>query len=255
MKSPLYLTMDEHVRQEFIRCNTFYLDQACRRLLDPFTDASITEEADRAAQACTDRFSQRFDPDRDDPADAFQYASDENITTWLQLNELRMNTRLSIAAGMFQAFEKSLREWLADQLARCDVRGSEGIWTMTFSGLLEQLSEPECWNMQSQPFRECLRQGLLLVNAWKHGNGPSFEKLVHDCPRFIDVDDRSRAAFGTNNRPLPAWWARRLTVELLDLKHFSDAISAFWAHIPEYTPSDRFSFLQKSKTKNQTQRQ
>ncbi|WP_353614469.1 hypothetical protein [Mangrovibacter phragmitis] len=249
MAPVLYLNMYEPVRREFIRCNNFFYDQSTERLLASFTDDSIDVAAQQAAQDRLDRLSIHFDPETMDPSDGFEEANNEEITIWLQLDAMRTSTRISIVAGMFQEFEKSLREWLADQLAGCGVPYHEGIWTMVFSGLLEHLSKPECWNMQTQPFWERLRQGLILVNAWKHGKGPSFDKLYHEYPRFIDVDDRSRASIGPHNLSLPAWWARRLTVQPRDLKSFSEAINAFWAHIPEDTPSDQFLFLKKRNNK------
>lgn len=101
--------MWEPYRQSLIAQHNFYIEQAKTRLLDQFTN--MEQDAERAAVAWLDERSQNFDPDRDDPGSIYEASEEAGIEFYLLLDEMRMQTRLSVVAGMFHNWEKKLRGW------------------------------------------------------------------------------------------------------------------------------------------------
>lgn len=99
--------MWEPFRQSLIGQHNFYIEQAKARLLDQFTN--MEQDAERAAEAWLDERSENFDPDRDDVGSIYEASEEAGTEFYLLLDEMRMQTRLSVVAGMFHNCEKKLR--------------------------------------------------------------------------------------------------------------------------------------------------
>lgn len=225
-------------RDGLIASHRFYVSEARTRLLSQF--GTMKEDADRYADDWLASRAPYFNPDRDDPADAYEQAWDESVSFYLQLEDLQKATRLSVIAGMYHEWEKQLRDWVTRELGRV-IHGSHtraALWKATIDQLLDFL---ECWGwpVRSRPYFQRLHQCHLVVNVYKHGEGISFEKLHKDAPQFLKRDD-----FPEPLLRFPPDYTN-LTVTDDDLDQFSDAIVAFWQDVPENTFASQIGDLPK----------
>jgi hypothetical protein len=218
-------------RQSLIRGQAFYFEQAQNRLLSQF--ANIEAEADRAAEEWLKQAATHFDPDRHDPGTFEEAAYDACIEFYQLLSDMRDDTILSIVAGMFHRWDKQLRDWLVREIRHWHLGAntSQKVWAADFAQIVELL---EClgWNVKSQAYYKTFDAMRLVVNVYKHGEGKSLADLKRDYPAYLDdqliCDDQLvyRMEFVDH---------RHLKVNEVQLKEFSEAIVAFWRHVPENT--------------------
>lgn len=117
MSKPEVLMQMWNPHREFlIQQHRFYVNEARSRLMSQFEN--INADADEAAEAWLERRGKFFDPDRDDEGSIYEEAEGVAIEFYRQLDEMREQTRLSVVAGMFHAWEKNLRKWITDELRR-----------------------------------------------------------------------------------------------------------------------------------------
>lgn len=218
-------------RAELIRKHEFYVSQAKQRLLSQFDD--ISAEADQAAEKWLERSGEYFDPERHDPADFQETAYHEGIEFYQLLTEMQNRTRLSVIAGFFHEWEKSLREWLVrdvNHIHRGD-HTKKAIWKSKFWELFD-LFESIGWPVRSSEFFPNLNICRLVVNVYKHGDGSSFKELAELKPGYFmlpGMDNIQSELTDFMNKPHHA----DLNITDDDLEHFSNAIIEFWKAVPE----------------------
>ena len=219
-------------RAQLIENHEFYVAQAKARLLDQFTDEAISEEADRAAEESYLQRGRNFDPDRHDSGDFAEAAYDDGVWRYQLMTALRDNVRLSIVSGFFHQWEKSVRQWLVNELrhwhhgevTRC------AIWKKNLGELLDLL-ESFGWSLKSTVYFKKLDACRLVVNVYRHGDGPSLNELAKSYPNHFDhpLED-IRGAIGE------MWFSpshEYLKISDRDLDEFANAITAFWEDVPE----------------------
>lgn len=222
----VFLQMWGPTREHLIASHEFYVSEAKRRLLDPFTDKGMTEDADAFAEAWLARIP--FDPDRHDPADHYEQSYDESVSFYQRLADLRDNTRLSIIAGMFHEWEKQVRDWLGKELGHHGFGkyAHAAVWSVKLDDLFDLLEN--CgWNVRTLAFFDQLNRCQLVTNVYKHGNGPSFEALKAIAPDLAGKNGEFAAFF------VSALDYSAMTVTDDDLTRFAEAIVSFWRELPE----------------------
>lgn len=204
----------------------FYVSEARRRLLAQFSD--IDREAQEAEALYLERFGKNFDPDRDDPADVYEYAHQEGVSHWLALKEMHNTVNLALTAGMFHQFDKALREKTISEFSHWldGEKISLLIWDVGFPRLIELLE----WvgiEITGKDFFNKIDACRLVVNVYKHGDGDAHRDLSSKFPEYYSHG---------NSKDLP--WFRfdheDLMVSEAQFIEFSDAIIAFWKNIPQY---------------------
>lgn len=216
-------------RQSLIDGHLFYVEQARKRLLSQFNDIEV--EADRAADEWLERNSRRFDPSRHNPGDFYDSATDAGIEFYGLLTDMRDQTRLSVVAGMFHEWDKQLRDWLVREISHWHHGDNTSfkVWSADFDQIVELL-ESLGWKISGADYHRLLDACRLVVNVYKHGKGKSLTDLRKTYPEFL-------------NNPFAGIDVRFSDVEFRDHTHlkvsedqiqaFSDAIVAFWRHVPE----------------------
>lgn len=224
-RSGVFCFMAEEIALR-VKEQRFYLAQAKARLLTPF--AAIEAEAEAMEQDCLENPPECFDPEQWDMSMVYEAAFHQSLEHYDLLHEMRERTLLGIAAGMYHHFEKSFRVRVArelrqagwvigektrDQIWRCD-------WTQ-----LEELLVAFGWNVPSVSHYQDLEALRLVVNVFKHGEGPAFEALKRRFPRFVP-----ELECGENSWCYVDYTHMCVTEEHLDA--FSEAIVSFWKAIP-----------------------
>lgn len=219
-------------RAELIEKYEFYIQQARQRLLPQFEEEDIRNEANAAGEKFLEKHQHLFNPDRHDGSEFQEMAYDALVERYELLTEMRDNVRLSIAAGLFHEWEKNLRQWLVGEIQHWHF-GKElqkMIWKKSFADVIDLL-ESCGWKVRDSAFFRDLDACRLVVNAYKHGNGPSLSELIGTYPEFYS-DPYGDLRVG----PQSAWSHASyeyLKVTDEDLNAFSKAVSAFWRDIPE----------------------
>lgn len=218
--------MWEPFRDSLIEEHRFYLDQGKKKLLSQFNE--IDKEADEAAERWLESRGLYFNPDRDDPAADFENAYHEGIEYYRLLSEMRDQTRLSLVAGMFHVWDKQLRSWLVKEIHHWhdgDVTLKK-VWSANFdeiAGLLDATGLAS----KDTAYMERLSAYRYVVNVYKHGDGPAFEKLKAKHPEFL------RTSL-SDEIPSELLWVdfTSLTISEAQLDELSMAITEFWKRMP-----------------------
>lgn len=232
MADRILFQMYSGYRAQLIEKHEFYVRQAKARLLDQFTNDAISEEADRAAEESLERRGQYFDPDRHDSGDLEEAAYDDGVWRYQLMAELRDSVRLSIVSGFFQEWEKNLRQWLVDEIQHwhCGEVTREAIWKKNISdlfGLLESFG----WPLENSVYFQDLDACRLVVNVYKHGDGPSLNELASSYPQFLE-----HPLAAMRGQVGEMWFSpnyKNLKVSDSNLAAFSSAIVMFWKDVPE----------------------
>lgn len=228
-KAELLFQMWEPYRQSLISQHNFYIEQARSRLLSQF--ANMEQDADNAAEAWLHERSESFDPDRDDAGSICEASGDAGIEFYLLLDEMCIQTRLSVVAGMFHNWEKKLRGWITDEMRHWH-RGPVApakVWAADFHSI-ESLLESLGWPATSHKYLQTLNGCRCLVNVYKHGDGKALEDLKQKYPEYLIDPIPSKHG-------LPATdfeWLDHTHLSVSDdqIASISNAIVGFWKDVP-----------------------
>lgn len=214
-------------RRSLIDRHLFYVEQARKRLLSQFNN--MEADADQAADERLEQLDKHFDPDRHEPSDFYEAAHDAGIEFYGMLSDMKDQTYLSVVAGMFHEWDKQLRDWLAREVQHWH-RGdnaSRKIWSAKFDEIMELLEYFD-WEIRSESYYKKLDACRLVVNVYKHGDGPSLDELRSRYPEFlkdpfkgIDVDFSAHLDH------------THLKIDDDQIQSFSEAIVAFWRAVPK----------------------
>lgn len=223
--------MDPGYRDQLVEKHVFYVQQAKKRLLEQFTDAAISQEADGVADASWIRRGQNFNPDYDDPADGAEDAYHDGVWRYQLLMELRDNVRLNIVSGFFHTWEKTLREWVVRQVQfwhRGETVKVE-LWEKPIAHIFDLL-KAFGWSIHAAQFFPAIDACRLIVNVHKHGDGRSLTELSDRYPNYLVHP------LDTLRGDLSDMWFEpkhdHLKIDDADLDAFADAITAFWNQVP-----------------------
>ena len=216
-------------RQSLIDGHMFYVEQATKRLLSQFNN--IEKEADKASDDWLESRSQYFDPDRHDPGDFYESATEAGIEFYQLLSDMRDRTRLSVVAGMFHEWDKQLREWLAREIRHWNHGDyvAREIWRADFekvADLLESLDR----GVGGKQYFKTLDACRLVVNVYKHGAGVSLNDLKQRYPEYLANPLKHAGGSWPGMEYLDH---THLIVSDVQLQRFADAIVEFWQGMPE----------------------
>jgi hypothetical protein len=219
-------------RAHLLEKHQFYVSQARGRLLEQFTDDAISTEADKAAEEALQRRAQLFDPERSDPGELEEAAYDDGVWQYQLLTDLRDSVRLSIISGFFHEWEKILRQWLVGEVGHWHFgnEAKSAIWKANLADLVELLNSFG-WDLRASPYYQELDACRLVVNVYKHGDGPSLDELASKYPYLLDHP------FGDIGGQIGGM-GFSLSHEYLKvtdghLNAFSGSILRFWEDVPE----------------------
>lgn len=220
--------MWEPHRQSLIAGHLFYVEQAKKRLLSQFQD--INQEADSAADQWLKDHNHHFNPDFHSPGDFEEQAFNAGLEFYELLKEMQNRTRLSVVAGMYHEWDKQLHQWMVDQMRGWCPRSSFEltVWNTSLSEFAE-LVEPLGWDIRSKSYFAELDACRLVINVFKHGDGPSLQQLKRKYPDFLQdptADLVGKSFFDITSH-------RHLSVSDEHIDAFSDAIVSFWRDVPE----------------------
>lgn len=218
--------MWEPFRESLIKGHLFYVEQSKKRLLSQFEN--LDAEADKYAQEWMDERSHLFDPERHDPSDFYEHAYDASIEFYQMLSDMRNRTILSIIAGIFHEWDKQLRDWLVKEVKHWHQGEAieKAIWKVNFEDIID-LVDAVIVKTKRQNYYASLDKCRLLVNAYKHGEGDSFQKLKSNYPEFFK-------SFGFGDLTLDFSSHEDIEVSEIHIDEFSNAIVEFWKSIPKY---------------------
>lgn len=229
MSGYVLFQMLDPLRQSLMKGHSFYVEQARKRLLSQFEN--IESEADHAAKEWLDKSEKYFNPDRHDPGDFYEKASDIGIEFYELLSDMHEQTRLSVVAGMFHEWDKKLRNWLAREIQHWHSGDNVTlkVWSADFSQIADLL-ESLGWKIRSADYFDMLDACRLVVNVYKHGKGKSFDDIRARFPEYLDDPFKSIDDQLSDFKYLDHTY---LKISDGQFQAFSEAILAFWRDVPE----------------------
>ena len=222
----MLFNMYEPFRESLINGHLFYVDQAKCRLLTQFNN--LNEDAEKFAEKWLEEHAHLFNPDRHSPGDFEERAYDESIAFYQMLSDMRNRTLLSIIAGIFQEWDKQLRDWLEKEVSHWHTGDAvkKAIWKVNFEEIIN-LVDMAIVKTKIQDYYQSLDKCRLLVNAYKHGEGDSFQKLKSNYPEFFRSLDVGGFVVEFSS-------SEDIAVTDGHIDEFSNAIVQFWKSIPQY---------------------
>ncbi|WP_060477708.1 MULTISPECIES: hypothetical protein [Pseudomonas] len=238
-RSPRYAVfqMYEPFRESIIEENRFYLEQAKIKLLSQFDN--IDSEANAAGDRWLEKQAAYCISSTADPGSALENAYDHSIEYHRLLSEMRDQTRLSIIAAMYHAWDKKLRSWLVDEIRKwCfSEEAINQVWAASFDRIIKLLTYTGLIEKNSAIIQK-LSTYRYVVNAYKHGDGAAFEQLKTNHREFL-----KKPLFG--DIPFELIWTdyTDLMVDESHLDDLSSTISEFWNSIPSEIFDDTIAEL------------
>lgn len=236
--SILAFQMWEPLRQQLIAENRFYLEQARKRLLSQFEN--MEAEAEKAAEEHFQKLAIHFNPDAHDPSEFYGSAYARGIEFYQLLSELRETTRLSIAAGMYHLWDKSLRDWIVGEMRHWHggEHATREVWKVDFQKMVDFLAAIG-FDVSALPCHATLNAMRLVVNVFKHGNGSSLNDLGQSFPEFLTDPLGVEIEFELSERFIDY---TKLRVSERHLDQFSEAIVEFWSAVPAAINQEGLAF-------------
>lgn len=212
-----------------LEAHRFYMEQAETRLLSQFEH--IGDDARRAADEWEARSRPWVDPDVHDPASFYEEAFDVEVNHFSMLTDLWNQTRLSVVAGLYFAWEKQVRDLLLSEVGRwCpEPKVADAIWHEPTNGIVEFMVGLNLIP-SGEPCLGKLDECRLVVNVYKHGGGSSLRELVSAHPEYLA---RSMGAVDAHAMEYQPYLFRYLQVDEPQIYAFSEAVVAFWERLVE----------------------
>ncbi|HEH1453287.1 TPA: hypothetical protein SGN53_003630 [Klebsiella pneumoniae] len=206
--------------------HNFYVGQAKSRLLSQFSDLSA--ECDLEEERYLERTAKNFDPERDDPAEACENATQIGITHMHALMDMKNTVTLAMNAGMYHQFDKQLRDLILREFRHWNKLKAikDIVWRTSFERIIE-LMEWIGFDVKNKPYFHQLDACRLVVNVYKHGDGVGHETLLQRYPKYY------QQLFG---EALTSY--ENLQITESDFDEFSSAIVAFWQDLQQHCQSE-----------------
>lgn len=235
---PTILHMHKGKCDALISDHQFFVEQAKSRLMDQFNDLSLQSEAQKVAAETWESLEGYFDPEKHDPMEFSEVADSQGYERYRLLSEMRDHTRFSMLSALFHLFEKSLKDWIADELYRVfhSDKIKKRIWSASLEELYTLLREGGV-NVRVSSIYKDLRNYQLIVNVYKHGEGRSLDDLRKEAPQYIMPEDDSGFY---RTFPLEFFDHSHVRITDEDFDRFTGAIPDFWKEIPTYIRRSAF---------------
>ena len=163
-----------------------------------------------------------------DMADVAEFAFDDSIRFSELLFELQRDMSLASVVAIYHQWEKALKQFLSREL-RHYAENPDVVWTTHTNDILEWLEE-RGWPFRSYDWFSVLDACRLIVNVYKHGKGPSLDKLKKKYPQYLDFPGDGDSDNG--ERDLTDLDHEDLHVTEENFDQFVEAVKQFWACFP-----------------------
>lgn len=214
-------------KQSIINGHVFYIKQTKNLLIKQFDELNRPERQIQVINEWLSDNQHRFNPDYHDSSDFY----DEAFEQLLALTELGEQIRLSIAAGMYHAWEKQLKNWMIKELRHwhSGEKVVDAFQKNDFSQLID-LFESLGWSVKDNAYCHKINECRLVANVYKHGDGTAFNELKKNYPEYLSSAYNSNSP---NDRLFYYIDHESLRVSNDQLDVFSNAIISFWENVPE----------------------
>ena len=201
------------------------------KLLPAFED--IESEAHVFAEVEYERLGRRPSWDGDvDMVAASEEAIERGHERYQDLVFVQRQFQALSIAGLYHLWERTLKEFLVRELDWKGTSGKfiQGVQRAGFNGLIDILADLDV-AVRDQSFFNGLETIRLIANTCKHGDGPTFKRLLDKAPEFLRApyQNGSLFLFGTPG-PDDLW------IDASKIEELESAIDQFWLSMPEHLP-------------------
>lgn len=160
-----------------------------------------------------------------------EVATDRGVERHSDLTFVQGQLHALAVAGMYHLWERTLKRFLLRELDLTGLSASQRkkIEFAGFDALVEVLGELR-FEMRGKAFFSQLENASLIANAFKHGEGSSFERLKGKVPEAL------RGPYNMNQQ-LYAPRAEDLWIDVETFSTLASAFADFWQTMPEHLVS------------------
>lgn len=239
MSNAVLLQLNTSERSEIVGKLTFLTEHMVTHVFPHVSTKSINSEAHKEAKSAWISRENSYE-------DAVENAFDAGISKYELLVDLKKNLLFGSITTLFHILDKDLRIWLTKEVSFWS--RSKNLKTAIWAAPINQIFVVlKCfgYDIRLCHYFEELHACQLLVNAFKHGNGPSLDQLKQKYPKFFrpysEALDRDTIHF----RQLLPWDHSTIEITVDDFLLFSEAIQRFWHEVPMVPMEARIDELPK----------
>jgi hypothetical protein len=226
MACQLDLTPD--MKDWIVAEHDFYVAQVNERVISQFQD--MQGDAERYAEAEYQHLSARPSWGDDDMGAVAEHAHDNTVEYYRLLAGLRQSVILGALAGLYHQWEKQLRDFIQIDLAHdmSQDAAAKIAWSGDIANVFDFLRKLG-WDMRSEPFYPLIDACRLVVNVYKHGQGPSLIELNAKYPEYLP-DPLGGMIDADRSRHIHHEW---LSLSEEGFTNIAGGLRAFWEAFPE----------------------
>lgn len=184
----MQIKLDSVDKNCILNIHNFRLEQTLTNYRLLFSSQEKENRVNAAIFAYKSHSQKNFNPDFDDEGIIAENTLSIEHIFREQLKHMESAFILSSAVDMFHLWEKSLKEWLYSQLrhkATDETKLQKYIWKETTSNFINILMRQSSFNCHQKASLSQIKELLIIANAYKHGEGGSFEKLKVQYPKYL----------------------------------------------------------------------
>ena len=181
---PIQFDLTRDMKRHILKEHDFFVAQVKSRVFTQFQD--MEADANRYAEEEFERLSNRPDTGETDMDSIAEDAHDNAVEYYGLLSDLRQSLILGALAGLYHQWEKQLREFVELELGHNGNRdkAAKKAWGGNIGDTFQLLAAIG-WDVREEPFFPLIDACRLIVNVYKHGQGPSLKDLHSKYPDYL----------------------------------------------------------------------
>lgn len=174
-------------------------------------------------------YGRKYNYEDVDPGDVYEQMREETFEYYEMEVLMEHNLTLSLISTLFQVFEQQLRSLLYQELNHTHsmVKTKSKLNKFgTNMGEIQEIFKLLDYDLKDSPYWNDINELNKLNNAFKHGQGNSFDKLIKLNPKLINTNELE-GVYTTNNEVI-------FDLNEVKFDKYSNAIINFWKEFPEH---------------------
>ena len=176
------LYMPSMIKEIFLDSHDFLVEQAKKRILEQFEEKNINAEAENYVESEYKRIEKlALSREKEiDMVELYEVAQERGQERYSSLYDMRAHIRLATLAAIYHQWEKDFRGFIEKELCEFCKREpvSKFCWESSIECLFNLLEKFGWKDIRQSDFYPTIKEYQLVVNVYKHGRGPSFNKLI-----------------------------------------------------------------------------
>lgn len=227
----MQIKLDSVDKNNILSSHNFRMEQTAINYRLLFSPQEKRKRVESAVSIYESNVRKNFNPDFNDEGTIANNTLNTELIFQEQLEHMESAFILSSAVDVFHIWEKSLKEWLYSQLqhkTKDKTKLQKYIWKETTSNLIDILMCQSNLNHHQKALLRQIEELLTVANAYKHGEGGSFEKLKAQYPKYLSQSPHKYMQIIPS---VPNTQYNDLHMSIAQYESFGKTIDQFWEEL------------------------